>query len=156
MQLDAKTEVLWRAYIASLPDAEDAIRRFYEVFRVGDSPEGADEGAALIKQGLKTASSSLLWAYEATNKPLPEVGSLSIVIDARGEPICVVETLTVDMKAFAYVDATFAYDYGEWDRTLETWRARCWEFNAPRCHALGKAPTPEMPLVCERFAVVYP
>src|SRR6266581_4037609 len=154
MQLDAKTEALWRAYIASLPDAEDAIRRFYEVFRVGDSPEGADEGAALIKQGLKTATSSLLWAYEATNKPLPEVGSLSIVIDGRGEPICVVETLTVDMKAFADVDATFAYDYGEWDRTLETWRARCWEFNAPRCHALGKAPTPGMPLVCERFTVV--
>jgi uncharacterized protein YhfF len=157
MQLDAKTEALWRAYIASLPDAEDAIRRFYEVFRVGDSPEGADEGAALIKQGLKTAAtSSLLWAYEATNKPLPEVGSFSIVIDGRGEPICVVETLTVDMKAFADVGATFAYDYGEWDRTLETWRARCWEFNAPRCHALGKAPTPEMTLVCERFAVVYP
>jgi uncharacterized protein YhfF len=84
------------------------------------------------------------------------VGSLSIVTDSRGDPVCVIETLAVDVRAFADVDATFAYDYGEWDRTLETWRARCWEFNAPRCHALGKAPTPEMPVVCERFAVVYP
>lgn len=156
MQLDAKTETLWRAHLASLPHAEDATRRFYEVFRIGNSPEGADEGAALIKQGLKTATSSLLWAYEATNKPLPEVGSLSIVTDSRGDPVCVIETLAVDVKVFADVDATFAYDYGEWDRTLETWRARCWGFNAPRCHALGKVPTPEMPLVCERFAVVYP
>jgi uncharacterized protein YhfF len=156
MQLGAKTEAFWQAYLASIPHAEDAIRRFYEVFRIGDSPEGADEGATLIKQGLKTATSSLLWAYEATSKPLPEVGSLSIVTDSRGDAVCVIETLTVDVKAFADVDATFACDYGEWDRTLETWRARCWEFNAPRCHALGKVPTPEMPMVCERFAVVYP
>jgi len=133
-----------------LPHAEDASRRFYEIFQIGNSLEAADEGAALIKQGVKTATSSLLWVYQATNKPLPAVGSLSIVTDGLGDPVCVVETITVDIKGFAEVDAAFAYDYGEWDRTLETWRARCWEFNAPRCHALGKAPTPGMPLVCER------
>jgi len=32
----------------------------------------------------------------------------------------VVETVTVDIKSFAEVDVTFAYDYGEWDRTLES------------------------------------
>jgi uncharacterized protein YhfF len=156
MQLDPKTETLWRAYLSSLPDPEAAIQRFYEVFRIGDSLEGADKGAALIRQGLKTATNSLLWAYEATNKPLPQVGSLSIVTDSRGDPVCVIETFAVEVKAFADVDDSFAHAYGEWDRTLETWRARCWEFNAPRCHALGKVPTPKMPLVCERFAVVYP
>jgi uncharacterized protein YhfF len=156
LDLDAKTAAFWQVYLTSLPDAEEAIRRFYEIFRIGNNPEAADEGAALIKQGVKTATSSLLWVYQATNKPLPEVGSLSIVIGGRGEPICVVETITVEIKGFAEVDAAFAYDYGEWDRTLETWRAHCWEFNAPRCHPLGKAPAPEMPLVCERFTVVYP
>jgi uncharacterized protein YhfF len=156
LDLDAKTEAFWQAYLASLPHADEAIRRFYEVFRIGNSPEAADEGAALIKQGVKTATSSLLWVYQATNTPLPEVGSLSIVIDGRGEPVCVVETIAVEIKGFVEVDAAFAYDYGEWDRTLETWSAHCWEFNAPRCYALGKASTPEMPLVCERFTVVYP
>jgi uncharacterized protein YhfF len=62
----------------------------------------------------------------------------------------------VEIKSFAEVGEAFVYDYGEWDRTLETWRARCWELNAPRCRALGKIPTREMPLVCERFTVVYP
>jgi uncharacterized protein YhfF len=156
MQRDAKAEAFWQAYLASLPHAEDAIRRFYEVFRIGNSPQASNEGASLIKQGLKTAISSLLCGHEATHKPLPEVGSLSIVTDSRGSPVCVIETLAVDVKAFADVDETFAYDYGEWDRTLATWRARCWELNAPRCHALGKVPTLEMALVCERFAVVYP
>ena len=156
IQLDAKVAAFWKAYLASLPEPMDAIRRFYEVFRVGNTPEGADEGAALIKQRVKTATSSLLWEYNVVNKPLPEVGSLSIVTDGEGDPACVVETIAVDIKGFGEVDAAFAFDYGEWDRTLETWRARCWEFNTPRCHAIGKIPTPEMPLICERFIVVYP
>jgi uncharacterized protein YhfF len=156
MPLDAKTEAFWQAYLASLPRAEDAIRRFYEVFRIGNSHEAADHGAALIKQRLKTATSSLLWAYQAANKPLPEVGSLSIVMDGRGAPVCVVETVAVAIKGFAEIDAVFAYDYGEWDRTLEGWRAHCWAMNAERCWALGRGPTPEMPLVCERLRGVYP
>lgn len=53
------------------------------VFRIGNTPEGANDGVALIKRGVKTATSSLLWTYEAFNKPLPEVGSLSIVTDMR-------------------------------------------------------------------------
>ena len=156
MYLDAKAAAFWQTYLTSLPQAEDAIRRFYEVFQIGNSPEAADEGAALIRLGVKTATSSLLWVYEATNKPLPTVGSLSIVTDGRGDPVSIVETTTVEIKGFADVDTTFAYAYGEWDRTLETWRAHCWASNAPRCQATGHEPMPEMPLVCERFAVVYP
>src|SRR5262249_47813932 len=156
MQRDAKTEAFWQAYLTSLPHAEDALHRFYEVFQIGNSPEAADDGATLIKQGVKTATSSLLWTSQATNKPLPVVGSLSIVTDGHGNPVCVVETSAVELKAFAEVDAASAYAYGAWERTLETWRAHGWAFNAPRCHALGKAPTPEMPLVCEPLRVVYP
>jgi uncharacterized protein YhfF len=156
MPLDAQTKAFWQAHLDSLPDAHDAVRRFYEVFHIGDSPEAAEVGARLIVQGVKTATSSLLWTYHATGKPLPAVGALSIVTDGRGDPVCVIETISVDIKSFADIDAAFAYDYGEWDRTLETWRAHCWELNAQRCQALGKAPTPAMPLVCEQFRVVYP
>jgi len=156
MRLEVRVEAFWQGYLASSADAKDAVRRLYEVFRIGSTREGADEGASLIKQGVKTTTSSLLWTYETVNKPLPEVGSLSILTDGAGDPVCVVETIAVDIKGFAEVDTAFAYDYGEWDRTLETWRARCWEFYAPCCLALGKIPTPEMRLVCERFVVVYP
>lgn len=156
MQLDAKTTAFWQAYLASLSHAADAVGRFYEVFCIGESAESADEGATLIKQGMKTATSTLLWEYRAANKPLPEVGSLSIVTDGSGCPVCVVETVAVEIRGFADVDASFARDYGEWDGTLESWRAACWAYYTEQCRALGKAPTPDMPLVCERFHVVYP
>ena len=156
MKLKPQTATFWQEYVNSLPDAEEAARRFSEVFRIGDSEQSADEGADLIKQGSKTTTSSLLWEYEVANKPLPQVGSLSIVEDGRGNPVCIVETTWLAIKKFAEVDAQFAYEYGEWDRTLESWREHCWVYYEEQCRSIGKLATPEMPLVCERFRVVYP
>jgi len=39
-----------------------------------------------LNEGVKMATSSLLWTYQAANKPLPEVGSLIIVMDGRSNP----------------------------------------------------------------------
>ena len=113
MQLDAKTTAFWQAFLTSLPQPDGALARFYEVFHIGDSPESADEGAALIKQGVKTATSSLLWLYHASEKPLPAVGALSIVADGRGDPVCIVETISVEIKGFEDVGADFAHAYGD-------------------------------------------
>lgn len=156
MKLKPETATFWQQYVNSLPDAEEVTYRFYEVFRIGDSEQSADEGAALITQGRKTTTGSLLWEYEVANKPLPQVGSLSIVEDGSGNPVCIVETTWLTIKKFAEVDGQFASDYGEWDRTLESWRAQCWGYYETQCRSLGKVATPEMSLVCERFRVVYP
>ncbi|WP_180966122.1 ASCH domain-containing protein [Fischerella thermalis] len=151
-----KTQAFWQEYLCSLPIPNDASERFYETFHIGDSEASADHGAELIKQGIKIATSSLLWEYQAANKPLPKVGSLSILENGRGEPVCVVETTWLEIKNFNEIDVQFAYDYGEWDRTLKTWHQECWEYYSEQCYSLGREPTKEMPLVCERFRVVYP
>jgi uncharacterized protein YhfF len=109
----------WHAYVASRPGPEDTTSRFYEVFRIGRSGADANAGAALILYRVKTATSALLWTYQAAQKPLPWVGSFSIVTDAREDPVCVIETTAVEVKPFGEVDAVFAEAYGEGDRTLE-------------------------------------
>ena len=156
MKSDSKTQAFWQEYLARLSNADEAEQRFYEAFRIGDSDESADKGADLIQQGIKSATSSLLWEYQAAHKLPPQEGSLSIVENGKGEPVCVVKTTEIAMKRFTEVDAQFAYDYGEWDRTLEMWRRQCWEYYSEQCRRLGREPTEEMLLVCERFKVVYP
>ena len=156
MQLGSKSETFWRDYLASVPDAAAAVGKFYEAFRVGNTKLSADEGAKLIQKGIKSATSSLLWQYETQNKPLPRPGSLSIVEDGDGAPICVVETTFVEIRRFVEVDSAFAYAYGEWDRTLAMWREQCWIYYKDECRQLGKEPSHDMPLVCERIRVVYP
>jgi uncharacterized protein YhfF len=70
--------------------------------------------------------------------------------------VCVNETTVVEVKPFREVDAAFAEAYGEGGRSLEGWRARAWAWYVDDCYALGREPTPEMPVVCEQFTVAYP
>ena len=84
------------------------------------------------------------------------MGSLSIVENGRDQPACVVRTTRIETKPFREVDLRFAYDYGEWDRSLKTWRLECWEAFGAKCKALGREPDHSMPIVCERFRVVFP
>ena len=45
--------------------------------------------------------------------------------DGSDNPVAVIETMELSIKAFNEVDEQFAYDYGEWDRSLEGWRREC-------------------------------
>ena len=155
-QLSPDTERFWRQHLDAAPDASSARRWFYEAFRIGTTADDADDGALLITRGRKTATSSLLWEYEGQHKPLPQVGSLSILENGRDQPVCVVQTTELVTRPFREVDQLFAYDYGEWDRSLKTWRLECWRIFAQQCQELGREADHAMPLVCERFRVIYP
>jgi len=74
LKLTPPIATFWQADVNSLPDAEEAARRFSEVFRIGDSEQSADEGADLIKQGRKTTTSALLWEYEVAINPCRKSG----------------------------------------------------------------------------------
>ena len=134
---------------------ETPTRPLHEVFHFGDSPALADELAALVLAGIKTATSSLLWSYEASGKPLVQPGDLSMVTTWSGEPVCVIETLEAPVRPFAAIDAQFAWDYGEGDRSLSWWRTHLWAYYTRECARLGRQPAEDMPLVCERFRVIF-
>jgi uncharacterized protein YhfF len=61
----------------------------------------------------------------------------------------------VDVVPFADVDAEFAAIEGEGDGSLEYWRRAHEAFFGRECKRIGRAPEPRMPVVCERFEVVY-
>lgn len=145
------TSAFWANFLRSRTDLSATAELLYEAFRIGDSPESANEGARLILTGAKTTTSSLLWEYEKLSKPLPRVGSLSILENGKGEPICVIETIWLEVLPFEKIDADFAVAYGEWGNTLPTWRQNAWTYFSKHCGLLGRTPSLQMPLVCERF-----
>lgn len=115
-----------------------------------DTPELADELAALVVQGRKTATTGLLREYEEDGNPLPQVGEHRYIKDSQGRPVCVVEITEVCVMPFREVDADFARDEGEGDLSLEYWRAAHKKFFAD----YGGA-TDDTLLVCERFRVLH-
>jgi uncharacterized protein YhfF len=142
-------------YLQSQPGIELG-KRYYEAFRFGNSEKMANELAAMVLNGTKTATSSLLWEYEHKGKKLMQVGDLHIVTNWNKEPVCIIETTERKIVPFNQTDAQFAYDYGEGDRSLEWWMKNLWDYYVEECAALGRQPSEDMPLVCERFRVVFP
>jgi uncharacterized protein YhfF len=59
-------------------------------------------------------------------------GDYSVATDGLGVGRCVIKTTRIDVVPFGQVDAAFAYDEGEGDRTLGYWRRVHWEVLHPR------------------------
>ncbi|MCI0711098.1 MAG: ASCH domain-containing protein [Chloroflexi bacterium] len=148
-----KIDTYWQQYLDILPESERNITYIAEGW--GDSPEMATELGMLIAQGIKTATCSALWEWEAEGESPPEPGIKTIVLDGDDNPLCIVETTEVTIRPYNEVDAQFASDEGEGDRSLEYWRRVHWQFFTRSLAANGKEPALDMPLVCERFRVIY-
>jgi predicted ATPase/uncharacterized protein YhfF/Flp pilus assembly protein TadD len=152
----SKIERFWGDYLATLPAAAPRPPQPPPAEAFGDSPTLADELAGLIAAGVKTATCSALWEWQAGGEPLPQPGYLSIVLDGQGEPVCLIETMAVEIIPYDQVSPQFAHAEGEGDRSLEYWRAAHWRFFSRLLPRIGRQPDTDMPLVCERFRVLYP
>lgn len=143
----------WSAFAAT--QASDPAPRFLEAFHFDDNQPSADELGQLVLAGRKRATAGLLWTCEVTGKPAPKPGDLSIVTDFAGTPLCIIETTRVDVVPFGEVSAEFAATEGEGDGSLAFWRRAHEAFFARECERIGRTPQPDMPVLCERFSVVF-
>jgi uncharacterized protein YhfF len=152
---DEKILAYWNRFLQSQPPESPYRSRSWQAEKWGDDRETADQLGSLIACGTKTATCSSVWEWEAEGLPVPEPGSLTIVLDGEGSPLCLIETVEVEIKPFCEVDERFAWEEGEGDRSLEGWR-RIHQRHFSRILAkMGKRPAPDMLLVCERIRVVY-
>jgi uncharacterized protein YhfF len=114
-------------------------------FPFGDSAELADELLALILDGQKTAT---CWSAHEGLKG-SEVGKRWVVLDGAGAPRAVLETVELVQRRFDEVDASFAFDEGEGDRSHA-----CWRDAHEGYFARNGGFEPDMLLWCERFALI--
>ena len=125
----------------------------YEAWAYGGD---ADALARLTLAGKKTATSSALPLYRLEGAPLPEAGDYSVILDSRNQAVCVIRTTKVYTVPFDQVSAEQAYREGEGDRSLDYWRRVHEDFFRRELAEAGQTFSPEMPVVCEEFEVVYP
>jgi uncharacterized protein YhfF len=149
-----KIERYWNQFVQTLPE-EGRPEGYYEAFSFGTSKESTKEITPLVLSGVKTVTGSLVWVYEAEGKPLPKAGDYNVIVDAEGEPVCIIRDTEIRIVAYDEVDEAFARDGGEGDRTLASWQEIYWDYIVLECARIGRDPTLKTPLVCERFKVVY-
>jgi uncharacterized protein YhfF len=154
--METSIENFWQSFLDSLP-ADEPKPEGYQAWHYSNNPTTALELAELTHQGIKTATSSLYWSYQAENEALPVPGSHHIITDFDGRPICIIQTKQVLILQFPNVDPQIAFEEGEGDRSLEYWRKVHWDVFLQDCLQIGREPDPEsMMVVCERFKLVYP
>ena len=120
----------------------------------GATPEHADELLRLVLDGTKTATASALWDFEAEGEEVPRTGTLSIILDGAGHPRALIETTDVRVVPFDEVDDEHARLEGEGDRSLASWRDVHERFFTEHA-AHDRGFSPDMPVVLERFRVLY-
>ena len=148
-------EAYWQKFLSTLPGDSPYHAKTYVAEGWGDSPAMADELGALIVQGAKTATCSAVWEWEAEGNPIPQAGLITIALDGRGEPLCIVEAVEMTVRKYNEVDADFAREEGEGDLSLKYWREEHRIFFSRVLPKIGKEFSEDMPLVCERFRVIY-
>jgi len=147
---------LWKAFLASgTKDAEEAAGAPYESWAFCGGGPMADELVELVLAGTKRATAGALWSYEHEGAAIPQPGDFSVVFDARGVARCVIRATQCDVVPFGQVSAEFAAAEGEGDLSLEYWRKGHWRFFTAELAEFGRVPEADMPVVCERFEVVF-
>lgn len=143
-------------------NADELWRRFQAEKSIGDVPYEAwsfggapDELAELVIQGKKTATSSLYHWYEGGEERLPQAGDYSVVLDARGNAVCIIQTTKVDIVPFCDVSGEHAQREGEGDLSLAYWRQVHKEFFSGELEAEHRAFSETMDVVCEVFQLMY-
>ena len=126
--------------VANIPEKYRDLRSF----AFGDGRELADELLDLVLRGVKTATCS---TEDEPNTSTP--GERWIVLDGRGTPRCMIESTEVTYRRYSEVDAAFAHDEGEGDRSLAYWRDAHRRYFGRQ----GKF-SEDMMLMCERFRLV--
>jgi len=126
--------------VSTVPEKYRGLRSF----AFGNGPALADELLDLVLRGLKTATCS---TEDEPNTSTP--GERWIVLDGRGNPRCVIESTEVTYRRYSDVDAAFAYEEGEGDRSLDYWRSAHRRYFERQ----GKF-SEDMMLMCERFRLV--
>jgi uncharacterized protein YhfF len=147
-------ESFWQEYLASLPPGMETNDLSYTAWSFGNRSDLADELGALVLAGHKTATCTLLWGAQQDND-VPLLDGYSVILDGRGQPMCIIQTTGVEIKSFDEVDAQFAYEEGEGDRSYEHWRENHWRYFSKECQSRGWEMTGSIPVICERFRLLY-
>ena len=148
-------QIYWQKFLSTRPTDSPYHFKTPSEGGYGDSPELANELIQLVLEGKKTATCGALWEYEAEGETIPKVGDVWVEVDGSENPVCITETVEVTIRNYNEVDADFAHDEGEGDLSLGYWRKAHKNFFSRTLPKIGKEFSEEMPLVCERFRVIF-
>ncbi len=152
--MNAAVKNYWNEFCKHHPSVDPATP--FQTWHFGLGLEDAEELANLVLLGKKVATAALPFEFEEKPEDTPFLGGYSVVTDFHGNPKCVIRTTEIRLIPFNEIDADFAFDEGEGEQSLDFWRRVHWYYFTLQCAGLGREMSEAMPVICERFELLYP
>jgi uncharacterized protein YhfF/ribosomal protein S18 acetylase RimI-like enzyme len=144
-------EEYWNRFIEKNEEYKESK---YEVWSFGYTDNLASKLLGYVKEGKKTGTSSALEMFEI-NEKIPEEDDISIITNGNGLPGCIIKTIEIRKKKFNEIKEEEARLEGEGDLSLEYWRNVHEHFFRSEYEEKGKKFLNEIPVIFERFEVIY-
>ncbi len=110
----------------------------------------------LTLAGQKRGTAHLTSDFETNEIASRQAGDYWIVLNASGDPVCLVRLTRVDVQPFNQVGLEFAASEGEGDLSLEYWRQAHRDYFDKFCAKFGLDWQEDSPVVCESFELIHP
>ena len=157
MQINKKAcQRFWREYLSRIPSSHPQQAATPDAFAFGGGGAIADALADLVLAGKKKATTSLAVEFTSLGEPLPEAGSVSIILRGDLAPVAIIERIEVETLPFGEVGAAYAAIEGEGDGSLAYWRNAHREYFGGVCARLGGYFDDRTPVICQVFRLVWP
>ncbi len=127
-----------------------------QAWHFGDSAALAHELVELVLHGPKRATTGLSEFNDRMPQVTPVAGGYSVLTEHDGTPRAVIRTTALERRPFAEVDASFAWDEGEGDRTFAKWKDGHRRFFTRELATTGRVFDERMLVDLERFELLYP
>jgi len=128
----------------------------FQFWYFGNTSEMARELAELVLRGDKRATATLLESAKLHPESAPIDDGYSVVTDFENNPMCIIKTTEIRHLLFNEVDAEFAFDEGEGDKSLRYWREVHHQFFTQEAAENGDEFSEKSIVICERFELLYP
>lgn len=150
-ELNKLIKEYWNRFIEKKKEYKE---KSYEVWNFCYGEYLPNKLLGLVKENKKIGTSSALELYEE-NEKIPAVGDLSVITYGNGLPGCIIETKEIRIKPFKEITDDEARLEGEGDLSLEYWRNAHESFFKLEYEEERREFTNEIPVLFERFEVIY-
>ncbi len=153
--MNPSSQKFLQAYLETLPLSLRQKERVIHCDYFCADEENANLCAELVKQGEKRATCGLTRWYDLGEEIEIKTGDLMIVQDWNHNPVCIIEFTSIQKCAFRDVDASFAIEEGEGDKSYQWWRKVHWDFFSRELTEIGEVMSEDEMLSLEHFKLVY-
>lgn len=122
----------------------------------GDMPDVVESIAHDLRRGTKRATVGLVDDYARDGEAIPQVGDTAFVLDVDGVPYAAYEVTRTERAPIGDVTPAFAWDEGEDDRSVESWRRGHRRYFEQYLPTVGVTFSWELDAIFEHFRLTWP